>query len=53
MFDRYTISPLAEECEVDGMKDGTKVVWVMGSVAADEPEPDEDQDTSLNNVGVP
>jgi hypothetical protein len=33
----YTISLLAEKCEVDGMEDGTtKAVWLMGTVAAEE-----------------
>jgi hypothetical protein len=53
VFERYTISPLVEKCEVDRMGDGaTKVAWLIGNVAADEPEPD-DEDTSLDNVGAP
>jgi hypothetical protein len=52
VFDCYTISPPVEKCEVDGMKDGTKVVWVMGSVAADASEPD-DEDTSLDSMDDP
>jgi hypothetical protein len=45
IIENYTISPLVEKCEVNGTEDGTKVVWLMGSVAADEPEPDdEDED---------
>jgi hypothetical protein len=42
VIDDYTISPLVEKCEVDGMEDGTtKAVWLMGTVAAKEPMSDE------------
>jgi hypothetical protein len=37
VIDCYTISPLVEKCEVDGMEDGTtKAVWLVGTVAAEE-----------------
>jgi hypothetical protein len=42
VIDCYTISPLAEKCEVDGMEDGpTKAVWLMGTVAAEESTSDD------------
>lgn len=42
VIDCYTISPLADKCEVDGVEDGTtKAVWLTATVAAEESTSDD------------